>query len=213
MSTGTITSASGITVTASGRYHAIDDVALCFGIDNIVIWLRLGASDTGDTVVNGAVTVKGTMSARAQHIINWTESLVDSWFRRSRYLTPFTLPPPLEVEEICSHLSGSKMYEPRTTDDYSGEGGASPLKTFVMAKRKEAMDTIKQILAGKMELNAALDPSITEAPALVRTDSMRMHQVRSQEINLDALANMILTSDGGQQACFSDGSPPPPTGW
>ena len=182
------------TVTAQGNYHSIEDVADHYGPDNCVIWLNLGPSDTGDTVVNGVVTATGTMSRRAQGIINFTESWVNSWFVRSRYLVPFTAPIPLEVLEICSHLSGSKMYEPRTTDDISD--AQAPAKTFVMAKRKEAIETIKIILAGKMDIAAPLDPGITEAPSVVRTDRMRMRVPRNNEMDLDWLSNITLNSDG-----------------
>jgi hypothetical protein len=184
-----------LTVTAVGNYHSIDDVADHFGADNCCIWMNMGPSDTGDTVDDqGNVISLGTMSRRAAGIIKFTESWVNSWFRRSRYLVPFTPPTPEEVIEICAHLTGSKAYEPRTVDDIGD--GVAPVKTFVMAKRKEAIDMIKTILTGKMEIAAALDPGITEAPALVRFDRMRMRQVRNNELDLDWLSNITLNSDG-----------------
>ena len=185
------------TVTAQGAYHSIDDVANHYGADNCCIWLNLGPSDNA-----------ATMSARALGVINFTESWVNSWFRRSRYYIPFAAPVPLEIMEICAHLSGSKMYEPRTVDDIVD--GVSPTKTYVLAKRKEALDMVKMILSGKMEIQAPLDPGITEAPSLVRTDRMRMRPVRSQEVQMDFLANITLNSDVLQNNCFSDiGGPYP----
>ena len=176
----------------AGVYHSKADIESMFGRGNVRIWSSLGPEDDW-----------AAMAARIQGVINWTESYVNSRLRRSKYIIPFSLPIPLEITEICAHISGSKLYEPRTSEDFNSDG-QNPLKTFVATRRKDAEGQLQMILAGKLEIDAPLDVGITEYPTVVVTDRMRIKPVRYNDMKLVELANIIMASDCGQNACFND---------
>jgi phage gp36-like protein len=109
------------------------DIENAFGIDNVRIWSNLdGSTDVADT-------------NRIAAAIAYAEDYIDSRFRGSRFVVPFSSPTPLIVN-WCARLAGMWLYESRPE---SGDEG----KNFSELRNEVELE-ISQCLAGIIKLNA-----------------------------------------------------------
>lgn len=131
--------------TVTGAYHDREDIESYYGADNVAIWADLDNDQDATKIAN-----------RIQTVITRTESFVNSRLRRSRYTIPFSGTIPEEIIEVCSLLSGARLYEPRSNDDFTGDA-AQALRMLVSVKQRRAESILRDIITGKLVLDTSDD--------------------------------------------------------
>lgn len=124
-------------------YAAQSDVEAVFGVQNVALWSNL--TNTGTTAD----------AARITTAIGKAQASIDSRFRTSRYVVPFS-PVPSEVTDWTAKLAGIWLYESRSKRADAG-GAYDDMK-------REVDDEIGAFLAQTRTFDAALKQSQATVP-------------------------------------------------
>lgn len=130
------------------------DIEDLFGAVNVAKWADLDSGQDADTIAARIVRAIAVASAR-----------IDDRLRDGPYVLPINGDPPTLVN-LCASLAGLWLYESRGVQDVSAETGMPMHRLRWFSEQAEK--TLKDLRAGVLRLNVALQGYGTTAPMVVK---------------------------------------------